>query len=101
MKKAFMIKSAPYMTRPIPMMIPIYRWWEVPMLWVTGQLYDLIAGRRRTVPPSTFIPAAEASYQFPSLKVQDSKGDSLKGCLVIYDGQQNDTRMNLAIALTA
>lgn len=44
-----MIKSAPYMTRPIPMMIPIYRWWEVPMLWVTGQLYDLIAGRRRTV----------------------------------------------------
>lgn len=49
MKKAFMIKSAPYMTRPIPMMIPIYRWWEVPMLWVTGKLYDLIAGRRRTV----------------------------------------------------
>ena len=62
-------------------------------------LYSTFMYFRR--PPSTFIPAAEASYQFPSLKVQDSKGDSLKGCLVIYDGQQNDTRMNLAIALTA
>jgi glycerol-3-phosphate dehydrogenase len=68
---------------------------------VTGLLYDLIAGRRRTVPPSSYIPAAEALYQFPSLKPVDSKGDSLKGCLVVYDGQQNDTRMNIAIALTA
>ena len=58
-------------------------------------------GRRRTVPPSSYIPAAEALYQFPSLKTVDSKGDALKGCLVIYDGQQNDTRMNVAIALTA
>ena len=100
-ERAFMIKSAPYMTRPIPMMIPLYRWWEIPMMRVTGVMYDLIAGRRRTVPPSSYIPAAEALYQFPSLKTVDSKGDALKGCLVIYDGQQNDTRMNVAIALTA
>ena len=36
------------------------RWWEVPMMRATGTLYDLIAGRRRTVPPSSYIPAAEA-----------------------------------------
>ena len=89
------------MTRPIAMMIPLYRWWEVPLMRVTGLMYDLIAGRHRTVPPSSFIPAAEALYQFPAMKAADSKGDSLKGCLVIYDGQQNDTRMNVAIALTA
>ena len=100
-ERAFMIQSAPFMTRPIAMMIPLYRWWEVPIMRVTGLLYDLIAGRRRTVPPSSYIPAAEALYQFPTMNDHDPKGNQLKGGLVIYDGQQNDTRMNLYIAMTA
>jgi len=100
-ERAYMIDSAPFMTHPIPMMVPLYKWWEVPMMYFTGKLYDLIAGRRRTVPPSHFIPRDEALYQFPSMKDKDKEGNSLWGCLVIYDGQQNDTRMNLAIALTA
>lgn len=29
------------------------------------------------------------------------KGDKLQGAIVYYDGQQDDARMNLAIALTA
>lgn len=87
--------------RPPRAQVPLYKWWEVPMMFFTGKLYDLIAGRRRTVPPSHFIPRDEALYQFPSMKDKDNEGNGLKGCLVIYDGQQNDTRMNLHIALTA
>ena len=100
-ERSFMIDSAPYMTRPIPMMIPIFRWWEVPMMWAVGKLYDAIAGRRLTVPPSHLIDRSEALYQFPMLKKESSDGDKLRGALVLYDGQQNDTRMNLHIALTA
>jgi glycerol-3-phosphate dehydrogenase len=100
-ERAFMIQSAPFMTRPIPMMIPLYYWWEVPMMAITGKMYDFIAGRRQSVPPSHFVPKAEALYQFPSLKEHDDKGNELYGCMVVYDGQQNDTRMNLHIALTA
>ena len=37
-ERAFMIQSAPFMTRPIPMMIPLYRWWELPVMRVTGLL---------------------------------------------------------------
>lgn len=83
------------------MMIPLYKWWEVPMMYATGQLYDMIAGRRQSVPPSHFVPAAEAQYQFPALQDRDEDGHRLQGCMVVYDGQQNDTRMNLHIALTA
>jgi hypothetical protein len=36
-------------------------------------------------------------YQFPNLRDTNDEGNALKGCLVIYDGQQNDTRMNLHI----
>ena len=100
-ERSFMIDSAPYMTRPIPMMIPIFRWWEVPMMFFVGKMYDAIAGRRLTVPPSHLINRSEALYQFPMLKQESSDGDKLRGALVLYDGQQNDTRMNLHIALTA
>ena len=100
-ERAYMIKSAPFMTHPVPMMIPVYKWWERPVMAFSGKLYDFIAGRRRVVPPSHLITAAEAKYVFPALADEDDSGNSLKGCLVLYDGQQNDTRMNLAIALTA
>ena len=64
-------------------------------------MYDLVAGRRRTVPPSHYISAAEVLYQFPGIKEQNSEGCTLKGALVFNEGQQNDTRMNVHIALTA
>jgi len=100
-ERAYMIESAPFMTHPIPMMIPLYKWWEIPMMFLTGQLYDFIAGSRRAVPQSHYITRDEALYQFPTMNDRDPKGNPLKGGLVIYDGQQNDTRMNLYIAMTA
>eukprot|EP01060_Flectonema_neradi_P033804 TRINITY_DN5766_c0_g1_i3.p1 TRINITY_DN5766_c0_g1~~TRINITY_DN5766_c0_g1_i3.p1 ORF type:complete len:667 (+),score=129.69 TRINITY_DN5766_c0_g1_i3:64-2001(+) len=100
-ERAYMIESAPYMTRPLPMMIPMYKWWEVPVMWMGGKMYDFLAGSRRLVPSSHYISSAEAKYNYPSLKEKDAEDRNLKGCLVIYDGQMNDTRMNITIALTA
>jgi hypothetical protein len=37
-ERAWMIDSAPFMAHPIPMMVPLYKWWEVPMFFVTGKL---------------------------------------------------------------
>jgi glycerol-3-phosphate dehydrogenase len=28
-ERAYMIESAGFMTRPLPIMVPMYRWWEV------------------------------------------------------------------------
>lgn len=38
----------------------------------------------------------EAIFQFPMLR-----SEGLKGAIIYYDGQMNDTRMGLIIALTA
>lgn len=95
-ERAFMLQAAPYMNRPLPIMIPIYTWWEVPYMWVGTKMYDLVAGSKQYVPSSHYISAKEAMYQFPSLRK-----DGLKGALVYYDGQMNDTRMNLSVNLTA
>ena len=100
-ERAHMIASAPFMTKPLPMMVPMYKWWEVPVLWMGGKLYDAVAGSRRIVPASHYMSVDEAVHRFPTLKQTDEDGRSLKGCLVLYDGQMNDARMNLNIALTA
>jgi len=77
-------------------MIPLYQWWEVPYYWAGAKVYDLVAWNNRAVPASYVISAEEAIFQFPSLKKE-----GLCGAIVYYDGQMNDTRMGLSIALTA
>ena len=95
-ERKYMLSAAPYMNRPLPIMIPLYTWWQVPYMYIGTKVYDMVAGKNRYVPPSYFISKTEALYQFPTLLADD-----LKGAIVYYDGQMNDTRMNLAIALTA
>ncbi|EQC32218.1 hypothetical protein SDRG_09970 [Saprolegnia diclina VS20] len=95
-ERKHMLSAAPYMNRPLPIMIPIYTWWEIPYMWVGAKAYDLVAGTQRFVPGSYYIDAEEAIYQYPNLKK-----DGLKGAIVYYDGQMNDTRMNLSVVLTA
>jgi len=95
-ERTFMMQSAPFMTKTLPMMIPLHYWWEVPLYWCSGKMYDIIAGSLNPLPESHFISKAETQFQFPLLR-----SEGLRGGLVIYDGQQNDTRMNLYIALTA
>ena len=78
-------------------MVPIYTYWEIPYFWIAMKMYDWVAGSQRgPMPPSHYINSDEALYRLPSLKKE-----GLKGALVYYDGQHDDARMNLAIALSA
>lgn len=95
-ERAHLLNAAPYMAHPLATLIPVYKWWEIPYMWAGAKVYDIIAGSRRAVPSSYYISREEALYQFPMLSPE-----GLKGGIVYYDGQHNDTRMNLMIALTA
>jgi glycerol-3-phosphate dehydrogenase len=57
-ERAYMIQSAPFMTQPLPMMIPLHKWWEIPVYWVSGKMYDWIAG----APSSPTIPARSRAH---------------------------------------
>lgn len=94
-ERASMLHSAPHLTHPIPIMLPVYQWWQVPYYWVGIKAYDLVAGDRN-VKSSYYLSKADALELFPMLK-----GDKLCGAIVYYDGQQDDARMNLSVALTA
>jgi glycerol-3-phosphate dehydrogenase len=54
-ERAHLLNAAPYMAHPVPVMIPLYKWWEVPYMYAGAKMYDLIAGSRRAVPASHII----------------------------------------------
>ncbi|XP_044743412.1 glycerol-3-phosphate dehydrogenase, mitochondrial isoform X2 [Chrysoperla carnea] len=94
-ERSNMLQSAPHLTHPLPIMLPVYTWWQIPYYWVGIKMYDLVAGSK-TVKSSYVLSKKNALELFPMLR-----GDKLCGAIVYYDGQQDDARMNLAIALTA
>ncbi|XP_065163147.1 glycerol-3-phosphate dehydrogenase, mitochondrial isoform X1 [Atheta coriaria] len=94
-ERSSMLHAAPHLAHPLPIMLPVYQWWQVPYYWFGIKMYDLVAGTK-TVRGSYLLSKKNAVELFPMLR-----GDKLCGAIVYYDGQQDDARMNLAIALTA
>jgi glycerol-3-phosphate dehydrogenase len=73
----------------------ILRWWKVPYYYIGAKAYDVLAGSKG-LSPSYFLTPSKALEAFPMLK-----SENLYGAVVYYDGAQNDSRMNTALALTA
>ncbi|KAK6622699.1 glycerol-3-phosphate dehydrogenase [Polyplax serrata] len=94
-ERSNMLEIAPHLTRPLPIMLPVYRWWQIPYYWFGIKMYDFVAGSK-TVKSSYYLSKESALELFPMLRK-----DELCGAIVYYDGQQDDARMCLSIALTA
>ncbi|XP_074072052.1 glycerol-3-phosphate dehydrogenase, mitochondrial [Macrotis lagotis] len=94
-ERANLLEIAPHLSHALPIMLPIYKWWQLPYYWVGIKLYDLVAGAHG-LKSSYVLSKTRALEHFPMLQK-----DKLVGAIVYYDGQHNDARMNLSIALTA
>ncbi|KAG8432341.1 hypothetical protein GDO86_016835 [Hymenochirus boettgeri] len=94
-ERANLLEIAPHLSAPLPIMLPVYKWWQLPYYWVGIKAYDLVAGSQ-CLKSSYVLSKSKALELFPMLQK-----DKLVGAIVYYDGQHNDARMNLAIALTA
>jgi len=64
------------------------------------KLYDLVAGTGNLA-GSHFVSAAASRRGFPTLSDVDSQGRSLKGTVMYYDGQFNDSRLCVNLVSTA
>jgi glycerol-3-phosphate dehydrogenase len=91
-----LLRLAPHLTNTIPLVTPLYKWFELPYYWVGLKAYDLVAGAGYRIGASRALSRAETLKRLPGLK-----GDGLRGSVMYYDGQFDDSRMNLAIARTA
>lgn len=101
-ERAIMLSQAPHLTAPLPTLLPCYKLWEVPFYWVGLKAYDLVAAfGHGLLYMSKFVSAAEAMRQFPTISHKSFDGERLRGSIMYYDGQMDDARFNVGVALTA
>lgn len=94
-ERAVLLKNAPHLTRPLALLTPLYKRFEKPYYRVGLKMYDWLAGKANLF-PSKGVNAKKALQLFPMLKSKN-----LKGGVIYSDGQFDDARMNVAIAMTA
>lgn len=94
-ERATVIKLAPHLAHPLPLVTPLYNWFGIPYYRIGLKMYDWLAGKSN-LKPSRFLSAKKAKKSFPMLK---AKG--LRGGVLYYDGQFDDARMNVTLAMTA
>lgn len=86
---------APYLTRTVRIMVPIYRAIKIPFFYVLLKLYDWLSWGK-TLGRSYLLSREHTSLYFTNLKKED-----LKCSMVYHDGMMVDVRINVALATTA
>ncbi|GJP45638.1 hypothetical protein CLOM_g5001 [Closterium sp. NIES-68] len=99
-ERATLLRNAPHLAWPLPILMPCYDWWEVPYYWAGLKAYDLVAGTSM-LQLSRLVSADEACKMLPALAKKAKDGRTLKAALLYYDGQMDDARLNVALATSA
>ena len=92
-ERGLMLKNAPHLTANQEFIIPVYTYWDVFLYTVGLKFYDLLAGRL-SMGRSYFIGRDKALDRLPLLKPE-----GLKGGIVYHDGQFDDSRMAVSLAV--
>jgi len=94
-ERGILLRLAPHLSNTLPLVTPLYRWMEVPYILSGLKLYDVLAGSSG-IGNSRLLGREKALKRFPMLHAE-----GLKAGVLYYDGQFNDARMAVCIALTA
>ena len=94
-ERSTLLKIAPHLTRSLALVTPLYKRLEAPYYMAGLKLYDWLAGKKGLT-KSYYVSARQALKLFPQLRQ-----DGLRGGVIYYDGQFDDSRMNICLALTA
>ena len=90
-------RLCPHLVHPVPFLLPLFRsLWDRVYLGAGVLLYDLLAGRGRSLPLHRHLGKRAALRAFPALS-----GSGLKGAIQYYDAQVDDARHTLALVRTA
>ena len=94
-ERGIMRKNAPHLVRDLSFIIPSYDWWSSPFYGLGLKVYDMMAGKLG-LGPSTLLNKEETLSLIPNV---NKKG--LRGGVIYHDGQFDDARMAISLALTA
>ena len=94
-ERGLLRQNAPHLVHDLAFVVPNYSWWEAPFYGIGLKLYDLLAGKYGFGPSKLLIPE-ETLERLPALEPEE-----LRGGVVYYDGQFDDARLLIHLAMTA
>jgi glycerol-3-phosphate dehydrogenase len=94
-ERGLMRQNAPHLVHDLAFVVPNYSWWEAPFYGIGLKLYDLLAGKYG-FGPSKLLSREETLERLPALDPTE-----LRGGVVYYDGQFDDARLLVHLAMTA
>ncbi len=94
-ERAVLLEIAPHLVQPIRIVVPAYSFAAAAFYRIGLWLYDRAAGDA-AIGASRFISRSAMLRSFPSLRQE-----GLRGGVAYYDGQFDDARMNVALAVSS
>ena len=94
-ERGILKRNAPHLVQDLSFVIPTYDWWASPFYGIGMKIYDMMAGKRG-LGKSEIISKEETEKLIPNIS---KKG--LRGGVIYHDGQFDDSRMAITLALSA
>ena len=94
-ERGLMMQNAPHLVKNQSFIIPTYEWWGGPFYTIGLKMYDMMAGKLG-IGPSKNLSLEETVEAIPTLV-----REGLRGGVIYHDGQFDDARMAVSLALTA
>ncbi len=93
-ERGILLKNAPHVTKKQAFIIPCYTYWDLVFYGVGLRVYDALSGRWR-LGKTQVLEKKEVLTQMPGVNAE-----RLKGGILYYDGQFDDSRLALNLAQT-
>lgn len=93
-ERGLLKKNAPHLVHDLGFLIASYTWWSQPFYGVGMKVYDALAGKLN-LRPSRLISKEAALGKVPTLK-----RNGLKGGVLYFDGQFDDSRLAVTLLRT-
>ena len=94
-ERGLLRKNAPHLVHNLPFVVPNYDWWEGPFYGIGLKLYDVLAGRHG-FGASKHLSKEKILELLPTVEPE-----GLRGGVIYYDGQFDDSRLAINMAQTA
>lgn len=89
-----LLRNAPHLVHNLPFVVPNYDWWEGPFYGIGLKIYDMLAGKEG-FGRSKHLSLEETFERIPTIEPE-----GLRGGTIYYDGQFDDARLAIHMAMT-
>ncbi len=94
-ERGLLLQNAPHLVGNLGFVVPNYDWWEAPFYGIGLKLYNLLAGKYG-FGASRILSREETLQRLPTIKTE-----GLKGGVIYFDGQFDDSRLLINLVETA